>query len=286
MLDNIVLPEFGHRQMSDISPGDITRFFSRVEKEGRSTKYLLNLYSMLNVMFEVAVEYDLIESSPVRRKLHRPQYHRKEKLALSAEAIRQILEHIPDEHRTLFFCVALTGLRLGELLGLRWLNIDFTSRRLTVTHNLWRGQLVSPKTRASNRIIHMPVELTDLLLEHRQQSEWTKAGDFVFCRNDGSPCDPDHLRERVLYPAIEAAGIARVDRSHGFHLFRHSAGSIVHSLTRDLKAAQELLGHSRISTTSDIYVHLDERAAEEATEALAKAIIPGMASVQGSDKVQ
>ena len=75
---------------------------------------------------------------------------------------------------------------------------------------------------------------------------------------------------------------------HGFHLFRHSAGSIVHALTRDLKAAQELLGHSRISTTSDIYVHLDESVAEEATEALAKAIIPncGLLVAQESDRIQ
>ena len=133
----------------------------------------------------------------------------------------------------------------------------------------------------------MPAILADLLRSLHRSSRWTAAGDFVFCKIDGKPCDPDWLRKNVLYPALKIAGIQRLSHAHGFHLFRHSAGSIVHAVTRDLKLTQELLGHSRISTTSDIYVHLDERFAEEATEALATAIHPGSSmTVQGSDKIQ
>lgn len=288
MLDNIVLPQLGKHRLDEIGPEDLTQLMTKLERGGKSMKTLLNLYSMLRVMFEVAVEYDLIDISPVRRKLHRPQYARKEKPALSAEAIRQIIENISEKHQTLFVCVALTGMRLGELLALRWMNVDFTSHRLAITHSLWRGQLVSPKTKASERTIHLVEVLADLLLDHRQKSAWCGESDYVFCGESGAPLDPDNLRHRVLYPALEAVGIKRQDRMHGFHLFRHSAGSIVHALTRDLKAAQELLGHSRISTTSDIYVHLDKSVAEEATEALAKAIIPncGLVVAQGSDRIQ
>lgn len=288
MLDNIVLPQFGSRRLDEIRPEDLTQFFAGLEKKAKSMKTLLNLYSMLSVMFDIAVEYDLIETSPVRRKLHRPHYSRTEKPALSAEAIRQIIESIPEKHQALFVCVALTGMRLGELLALRWINLDFASRQLTITHSLWRGQLVSPKTKASERTIHMPTVLIDMLLAHRQKSAWVRLDDYVFCTESGAALDPDNLRHRALYPALEAVGIARQARTHGFHLFRHSAGSIVHALTRDLKAAQELLGHSRISTTSDIYVHLDKSVAEEATEALAKAIIPncGLLVAQTSDQIQ
>ena len=126
MLDNIVLPQFGSRRLDEIRPEDLTQFFAGLEKKAKSMKSLLNLYSMLSVMFDVAVEYDLIDTSPVRRKLHRPHYSRKEKPALSAEAIRQIIERIPEKHQALFVCVALTGMRLGELLALRWINIDLS----------------------------------------------------------------------------------------------------------------------------------------------------------------
>jgi len=89
---------------------------------------------------------------------------------------------------------------------------------------------------------------------------------------DRRPYDPDVIRESVLYPAMDRAGIKRQDRSHGFHIFRHSAGSILHNATRDAKLVQNTLGHSRVSTTLDIYVHVDPKAAEQGTELLAKEI--------------
>ena len=79
----------------------------------------------------------------------------------------------------------------------------------------------------------------------------------------------------VLYPALKRAGIKREPRSYGFHLFRHTAGSIVHELTSDLKLSQELLAHSHNSTTADIYVHgRREAKAGKATEVLASQFVP------------
>ena len=74
--------------------------------------------------------------------------------------------------------------------------------------------------------------------------------------------DRDSLRESVLYPALDVVGIERKPRQHGFHLFRHTCGSIVYALTGDIRLAKDALAHSRISTTSDIYVHTDEVPAE------------------------
>ena len=110
--------------------------------------------------------------------------------------------------------------------------------------------------------------------------------DFVFARADGTPQDPDYLRKKVLYEALDSAGFKPGYRSHGFHLFRHSAGSIVHSITRDVKTTQELLGHSRLSTTADIYTHVEKVVGQEASEALAKAIVPDLDIALASEKVQ
>jgi integrase-like protein len=80
----------------------------------------------------------------------------------------------------------------------------------------------------------------------------------------------------VLYPSLQRVVIKREPRSHRFHLFRHTAGSIVHELTSDLKLSQELLAHSHISTTADIYVHgRRESKARKATELLASQFVPG-----------
>jgi integrase len=130
--------------------------------------------------------------------------------------------------------------------------------------------------------LHIPKELVDVLCAHREQAKWAAEDDFMFARLDGVPYDADHLRRVVLYPAMDRCKISREKWRHGFHAFRHTAGSIVHAETGDLKLAQELLGHSRIATTSDIYVHVPENVAARATEIIARKIF----GVLGSEKVQ
>jgi integrase len=249
----------------------------------------VNLYALLRVMFEVAVENDRLERSPVRKKLHRPVRAGslsigQKKKGLSRGEIRRVLLNVPDEYRTLFTCAAMTGLRAGELLGLRWMNVDLERGELSVTHNLWRRHLGSPKTEASARTLHLPGVLADLLAEHLRASRFNNQDDFVFARADGSPEDQDRLR-KVLYETLKSVGITLGDRT-GFHLFRYSAGNIVHSVTRDVKTVQSLLGHSRLSTTADIYTQVEKPVAEEASEALAKAIVSDEDIALASDKIQ
>ena len=100
-----------------------------------------------------------------------------------------------------------------------------------------------------------------------------KPTDFVFCKGDGMPCDPDHIRESVLYPAVDRAGIERLARNSGFHAFRHAGSSIINELTGDLKLSQVQMGHKRLSTTANIYTHTNERHVERAGEVLAEAIL-------------
>jgi integrase len=281
MLDRIVLPAIGDRTIDDVSPQDIAALLNGLEAAGRSGKYALNVYAMLTVMFSVAEQLELVERSPMRPKIHRPLSEKREKPALTCEQIRAIEAAFPPELRALCLCVALTGLRLGELLGLRWCDVDLDARVMTVAHSLWRGQLVEPKTEASKRRVRMSRMMTARLSEHRDGSRWSSADDFIFAREDGSPQDPDHLRNQVLYPAMKAAGITRVARAHGFHIFRHSAASILYAERGDLKETQEFLGHARTSTTADIYTHVDAKIIEQGAETLAETIWPGPIEVEG-----
>jgi integrase len=156
--------------------------------------------------------------------------------------------------------------------------LDAGEGKLCIQRAVWRQLLQTPKTEASVRTLHIPRELVDVLITYKEQSKWTGEDDFMFARMDGTPYDADHLRRVVLYPAMDRCGISREKWSHGFHVFRHTAGSIVHAQTGDLKLAQELLGHSRISTTSDIYIHMPENVAAKATEILAREITGALES--------
>ena len=146
-------------------------------------------------------------------------------------------------------------------MALKWKHINLERRTLQVEHSLWRGQLVSPKTAASARIIPIGVALTETLRNHREKSSHRGPDDFVFCKRDGSPLHPDVLRKDVLYPILDRLGIPRKKGASGFHTFRHSAASIVNEQTGNLKLAQKFLGHSTIEMTADIHAR-DQRRRE------------------------
>jgi len=281
ILDTWIIPAFGDLHIQNITPAAITELLNTLAGKSLSTKYLINVYALLRVMFEVAVEYSLIESSPVRRKLHRPQLQdKREKPALSAEQVSAVLANVPADHRALFVLLSITILRIGELLALRWFNLDFPSRSLSITHNLWRGQLVTPKTRASEKTFRLPRPVLAVLETHRAVCSRTAPEDFIFSRLDGRPLDQDLLREQIYYPALKAAGIQPEPRTHGFHLLRHSGASILYQLTHDLKLVQSHARHAQVSTTGDIYVHLGDEVSDEAGEILADAILPKMRLVK------
>lgn len=282
-----ILPAFGPKALVDITPHELTLFFAALDKKKLSGAYRRVIYQLLQTVFETAAGNEVIERSPVRSKLHRPNSDGKEKPILTADELRAVIEAVDEEHRALFVCMALTGLRIGEVLGLWWRDVDLNSRTLKVARNLWRNQLSTPKTKASKRTLHMPVVLSEILRIRYQSSRWNGENDFVFGKADGGPLNADGLREKVLYPALKKLGIKQGSNSHGFHLFRHSAASIVHEQTRDMSLAQRLLGHSRLSTTADIYAHTESEA-EQATETLAREIMGscGPTVAEGSTQIQ
>jgi integrase len=99
--------------------------------------------------------------------------------------------------------------------------------------------------------------------------------------NNWPESDPDHLRECVLYPAMDKAKIERSERAYGSHVFRHTAGSIIYEKTGRMKLVQKTLGHSREQTTSDIYVHVEQEIVAESAEIIAEELFAGRDLFQG-----
>jgi len=140
-----------------------------------------------------------------------------------------VLQEIPNEHRLIFVLDVVIAVRAGELLGLRWLDFRPERQTLSISSSVWRGRLDTPKTEASVRPVHILSSVVELLKAHHEAASFSRDEDSIFARSDGRPYDQDHLRNMVLYPAIKRAGIKRESRSYGFHLFRHTVGSIVQS---------------------------------------------------------
>ena len=272
LIKHRLLPHFGDKRLRSITPSHISDFLEGLEAQVAANT-LQSLYSLLRLMFDIACEYDLIERSPVRSKLHRPETAKVEKPTLRAAEIRAILGKMVNPQERLFtLLIAVTGIRLGEGLALRWMDFNAVGLELQVNHTLYRKQLKQPKTKESRRAIRLAPAIAQLFVSHKEQSSFQAADDFIFCHADGRPLNPLTLRSH-LHNAMNAAGIKPIARKHGYHIFRHSAGSLIYARSRDLKLVQGTLGHSNINTTSDIYVHLDDKVKGEGTEILAGEIL-------------
>jgi integrase len=226
---------------------------------------------LLQGIFSLAEDNDLILRSPVRNK-HKPSVRRCEKPTWTPNQVRLIVDAVPRSYRALLAAAALTGARLGELLGLQWKHVDFAGKKLRIEQSLWRGQLLPPKTMGSVRTIYFGEGLNQALGEHSRTAARAGPEDFVFCKQDGTPLHPDVLRKDVLYPALDRLGIVRSSGASGFHTFRHSAASFINAQTGNLKLAQKLLGHSTIDMTAEVYTHTSAEAEREAGLAVERAI--------------
>jgi integrase len=271
-LQRHIMPVLGDIKLVNISPLHIENFVGAKmdRKSGLHPKTVLNLLRLIQSIFSVAVDNDLIARSPVRKK-HKPVVPKSEKPAWTPEQVRAILDEIPFSYRAVFICVALTGLRAGELLGLKWKHVGFENGELRIEQSLWNRQIVTPKTRSSKDSVGFDAKLTQILAEHRENSSHTAPDDFLFCGPNGAPLNPDVLRRDVLYPALDRLRIPRIKGASGFHAFRHTAGSVVEARTGRLKLAQRLLRHSNVSTTADTYTHVTKQGEREAAIALERA---------------
>jgi integrase len=265
-----VLPSVGEIPLAKVIPLHIEHLLQERSKKV-SAKTMLNELGLLQSIFSLAVENDLIDRSPVRSK-HKPKVVRTEKPIWSPEQVRQILAELPGQHRLLFTCGACTGVRVGELLALTWGNVTFEDRTIKIQNSLWNGLMVRPKTEASVRTLWMGPLLLEVLKKHWAQAMHREGDDLVFCKADGTPWNPDVLRKDVLYPVLDRLRLPRPARTSGFHRFRHSAGSFVNSQTGNLKLAQRMLGHSRFETTANVYTHALEEQEREAAVAVEQAI--------------
>ena len=182
--------------------------------------------------------------------------------------------------KTIVYLFLLTGMRRGELAGLKWDRIDLERGVLRTENNLLYSPSVgmyddTPKTDTSIRTITIPFEMVELLKEYRKwyDREREKCGDrwndsdYVFVQKDGRPMHPDSI----------TSWMNRFSQRHDLphinpHAFRHTHASILLNNEVDLITTSKRLGHAKVSTTSDIYAHLMEKADEAASDAVAERI--------------
>ena len=281
MMSKWILPFFQDLSLGDITSAHVSKFLGKLDQSGLASKYRRNIYNLVNEIFEVALANGLILSNPVRSKIHRPAVLQdQEKGALSSDQCWALVAAVREKRdKAILWTFMLTGMRQGEVLGLRRMDVDLESKKITATHVLYRGRLLrglkkhkrSRKPRQHQVLI--PEMLEVVLRDHMESSTFQGPEDFLFHKNDGSPVDPDVFRSDVLYPAMRRLGIPILRRASGFHMFRHTAASLINKETGNMKLSQAQLGHANVQITADVYTHVDETQKKRAAEALERGVL-------------
>ena len=244
-----ILPRWGEHRLDQIKPVAVEGWLDGIKRAKATRAKIRNLMSAL---FHHAMRYEWVDRNPI--KLVR-QSAKREKIpdVLELAELQLLLSKLSVRERTLALLDAATGLRVSELLALRWADVDFENLELLVTRSIWHQVVGRCKTEASAKPVPMDSYMAEDLLRWRRQSPYPMDSDYVFASptmRGTQPYWPDNLMKRYIRPVAREAGI---NKNIGWHTFRHSFGTLLKANGEDVKTVQELLRHANSRITLDVY---------------------------------
>jgi integrase len=270
MLKHHLVPAFGHMKLDQVGVREIEEYKARKLNDAKhplDPKTVNNQLTCLRRMLMVAVEWGELAHAPPIKWLRVPAQAFD---FLSFEEAERLLGAADEGWVAMITTAAKTGLRQGELLGLRWEDVDLRAGRLVVRQAVAKGIVGTPKNGRA-REIPLSDEARAALKAHRHLR-----GPLVFCGDDGRMLTSESCKW-PLWRACKRAGLRRI----GWHVLRHTFASHLVMRGAPLKAVQELLGHSTMEMTMR-YSHLSPDVRRDAVGLLDRRCIP-VASQQGGD---
>jgi len=206
----------------------------------------------MSVLFNHACRYELFDRNPiclVRQSAKR----RKAPTVLMPAEIKALVDSLGIRERTLVLLAVSTGLRQSELFGLKWGDIDLVQYTMNVTRSIVYGVVGPCKTESSQKPVPVNPRLADALSDWRKQCVYTKPDDWVFAsrRYRGRrPYWGQAILRKYVRPVAQRVGI---QKCIGWHTFRHTYSTLLRSVGTEFKVMQELLRHSTLRSTLDVY---------------------------------
>jgi len=281
IVEGHLIPSLGKVVLADLQPQDIQRYYAEKLNKGRtdgkgglSGRSVVYHHRILSKALDYAVKMGVVVRN-VANLVEPPRVKKVTMNTLSTEEVTRFLEAAKETDYYVFFATLLyTGLRRGELLALRWRNLDLTKGNLTVVetaYKLCNGDYIikEPKTAHSRRSVTLSTSLIELFRAYRIDQELLRiqlgvslnADDFVFIRPDGSPLNPSAV-SLAFRRIIHKAGLKDIR----IHDLRHTHATLMLQAGVNPKVVSERLGHASISITLDIYSHVLPGMQEAAVE--------------------
>jgi integrase len=274
-----IIPELGRVRLRALKSRDVRRLYREKLEAGLSPRTVQIIHTVLRKALQQAVRDDVLTRN-VCDAVTAPRPTKKEMQPLTPEQAKSLLENVREDRLRALYVLAITaGLREGELLGLRWDDVDLERKLLQVRRQLTRTRdglsFTAPK-RDKARVVRLTDIAIAALKAHReaQNEERARAGSLweetslVFTSSIGTPVDVGNLTYRSFRPLLKRTNLPRIR----FHDLRHTCATLLLSKGTHPKIVQEMLGHANISMTMDTYSHVLPDMQEKAVSAMDDAL--------------
>src|SRR6267143_334960 len=266
-LNRWVIPHWGSARLSEVRTTEVELWLRSLPLAKSSCA---KIRGILSVLFNHACRHELFDRNPIRL-VRQSAKRRTTPSVLTPAEIKALIHGLGLRERTLVLLAASTGLRQSELFGLKWGDINFAQGTMNVTRSIVYGVVGPCKTEASQKPVPVHPLLADALSDWRKQCAYTKPDDWVFAsrRYRGRrPYWGQAILRKYVRPVAQRIGI---QKCIGWHTFRHTYSTLLRSVGTEFKVMQELLRHSTLRSTLDLYtqaVTLAKHAAQAAVLSL------------------
>jgi integrase len=257
-IEKRIVSYFGDWWLDDVAAEDIREWFSWLEDRGVSESGIRRAKATAQVMFATAAEDGKVRANPMSgvRYVPREQAPPKPKpRGLTLDELGRFMAVVPEQSRLLFTVLAHTGIRVGELIGLKWEHVHLGDDPCMRVQEQVAGGRRKPRPKSHHGIRSIPLspELAAALAQWKRESAFNAPGDPVFSTEVGTELDYANLRREVLRPAIAASGIDW-PKGVAFHMFRKTAASQLHHAGKSGRQLATWLGHHDPAFTIKTYV--------------------------------
>jgi len=250
-----VVPQWGEHSLASIKAVKVEAWLRDLKKangQPASPATKAKIRNIMSVVFSHAKRHEWASRNPIEdvrtstKRLRIPEI-------LTATEFQALMTELGPRERLMVAWAGTTGLRRGELIALRWRDIDFDNNQASVLHSVWRNVMGDAKTEASRKPVPLPKFLVDAMKEWRSASLYKSDDDFLFPSirmNGATPISPDSILKKAIRPALTRLDIKK---RIGWHSFRHGLGTMLRQHGADVKVAQEMLRHANPRITLAIY---------------------------------
>ncbi|HXJ89696.1 MAG TPA: site-specific integrase [Candidatus Binatia bacterium] len=265
-----ITPKWGSYSLSDVRTIAVESWLGTLKLSNGSCAKVRNI---LSAIFAHAMRWEFFDRNPITL-VRQSAKREREPEVLTPEELNALLAELSGAYWVMVYVAAITGLRVSELLALRWQDCDFNAGEIRLSRGIVRQNIGEMKTAASRKPVPMEAALADVLTNWRGQCAYNQSEDYIFAsmEMDGKqPLWPTSAMEKHIRPA---ALRAKITKRIGWHTLRHTFGTLLKANGADVATVQALMRHANASVTMDRYVQAVTPAKRKAQQSIVGLLDP------------